>query len=62
MKRLLSVFLILAILISLSGCKLIDKIFKKGQNDPEPAEIQFDINGIHIGNYVIVCDKEGLDY
>lgn len=50
MKRLLSVFLIIAMIASLSGCKLI-----RGKKSLK-------INGVNVKEYSIVCDTEGLDY
>ena len=55
MKRLLSVLILSAMLLSmvfsLSGCKLMKKLFKT-----------FDVNGVSIKKYTIVCDMDGLDY
>ena len=68
MKRLLSILIILSLLISLSGCKLINKIFGKDKQDTDtpttqtPIENPININGVSIKEYKIVCDSEGLDY
>ena len=57
MKRLLSIILVLAMLLSLSGCKL----FKKRTPD-DPMHTAMNYNGVSIKEYQIVCNKEGLDY
>lgn len=55
MKRLLSVLILLAMLctmlFSLSGCKMIKRMFKT-----------FKINDVSVKKYSIVCDMESLDY
>ena len=67
MKRLLSILLVITMLISLSGCKLINRIFGKNKDkdkDPpeEPTYTEMSFNGVSIKDYKIVCDAEGLDY
>lgn len=57
MKRLLSIILVLAMLLSLSGCKL----FKK-RTPEDPMHTAMNYNGVSIKEYQIVCNKEGLDY
>ncbi len=61
MKRLLSVTLVIAMLLSLSGCKLFNKLF--GKDEPtNTLRTAMNFNGVSITEYQIVCDKEGLDY
>ena len=66
MKRLLSVLIIIAMLISLSGCAFIKKIFNKDSGTPsdeqQKEEKPLDVNGVSVAEYNIVCDKDGLDY
>ena len=57
MKRLLSVILLLSMLLSLSGCKLLKKLTAK-----DPMHTAMNYNGVSIKEYQIVCDKDGLDY
>ena len=54
MKKILSIILVICMLVSLTSCGLIDKIFNKKKASS--------INGVSIKEYVIVCDADGLDY
>lgn len=65
MKRILSILIILAMLLSLAACK--QKEDDKKQDQPPtktpPAEIDAPtINGVSILDYTVVIDKDGLDY
>ena len=57
MKRLLSIILAIAMLLSLSGCKLFKKLTPE-----DPMHTAMNYNGVSIKEYQIVCNKDGLDY
>ena len=60
MKRLLSVILVIAMIFSLSSCKLWKRIF--GKDTQETMHTPMNYNGVSIKDYQIVYDHEGLDY
>lgn len=58
MKRLLSLFIIVSLLLTLfAACKKDDVT-----NDDPPCESPRTINGVYVTEYKIVYDKDGLDY
>ena len=58
MKRLLSLFIILSLLLTFfAACKKDDVT-----NDDPPCESPRTINGVYVTEYKIVYDKDGLDY
>ena len=60
MKRILSILIIIALLLSFAACNNGDGP-GTGQNDP-PTEVPATINGVYVTSYRIVYDAEGLDY